>query len=360
MKVPNNFAFRLLDWYADSKRDLPWRSTRDPYRIWLSEIILQQTRVEQGLPYYSRFTEKYPSVHDLAEASEDEVMKLWEGLGYYSRARNLHASAKTVSCDLNGQFPDSSAGLTRLKGVGPYTANAIASFAFDEDVAVVDGNVYRFLSRLFGIDTPVNSARGKSEFQDLANELLPHGKSADFNQALMEFGAMQCQPTPNCETCPYRSECVALRDERIDNLPVKERKQAKKERYFNYLILHNGKKALLQKRTEKDIWRNLYQFPLLESTQKHLDLGELLKEFASSMGLDRSDFMVEEHCDKKHLLSHQILHIRMWAVHCPQPTLGSLNDGIFEASLDEIVDSYAMPVVLKRYIEENIEEFVSQ
>jgi len=360
MSDENNFAKRLLNWYERTKRDLPWRNTRDPYRIWLSEIILQQTRVEQGLPYYRRFTENYPTVHDLAMAPEDEVMKLWEGLGYYSRARNLHHSAKLVSSTMSGEFPDSSSQLRELKGIGPYTANAIASFAFDEDVAVVDGNVYRVLSRIFNINTPVNSTKGKAEFQALANKLLPPGRSADFNQAMMEFGALQCKPSPDCTICPFTDMCEAKAQDKISELPTKERKQVKKMRYLNYLMIHNGERTLLQKRTKKDIWQNLHEFLLYESSTEPERIEELVEKIMTTQGHTLSDISVDDHWSAKHILSHQILHVNVWIARSPQASIGSSNDGIFEASLDDVVNKYALPVVLKRFVEEKYKDIVSQ
>lgn len=360
MSDENNFDKRLLKWYERTKRDLPWRNTRDPYRIWLSEIILQQTRVEQGLPYYRRFTENYPTVHDLANAPEDEVMKLWEGLGYYSRARNLHSSAKLVSSTMSGAFPDSSEQLQELKGIGPYTANAIASFAFDEDVAVVDGNVHRVLSRIFNVSTPVNSTKGKAEFQALANKLLPTGHSAEFNQAMMEFGALQCKPAPDCTICPFAEMCEAKAQDKISELPVKERKQAKKMRYLNYLMIHNGERTLLQKRTNKDIWQNLHEFLLHESSSEPAGIEELITNIKPLQGPITSDFSVDDRWSSKHILSHQILYVNVWIARSPQASLGSSNDGIFEASLDDVVNKYALPVVLKRFVEEKYKDIVSQ
>ena len=219
------FSKRLKQWYLQNKRELPWRSTQDPYKIWLSEIIMQQTRVEQGLPYYLRFTEAYPNVHSLANAPEQEVLKLWQGLGYYSRARNLHTTAIRVSKELDGNFPDHYKELKTLKGVGDYTASAIASFCFNEPVAVVDGNVYRVLSRVFGVETPINSTQGIKEFKALAQELIDHKDPATFNQAIMEFGAIQCKPqNPLCETCPFNDVCLALKNDQIKELPVKIKK----------------------------------------------------------------------------------------------------------------------------------------
>ncbi len=246
---------------------MPWRETSDPYCIWLSEIMLQQTRIEQGLPYYLAFTNAYPSIFDLANASEEEVLKLWQGLGYYSRARNLHATAKYIAFELNGKFPETYEGLLKLKGVGDYTASAIASISYNEPVAVVDGNVYRVLSRYFDIDTPINSTAGIKEFKLLAKELLDKEDPATYNQAIMEFGALQCKPqSPLCNTCPLSASCLALKNNKISMLPVKLKKGKIKKRYFNYLVFQSEEnKTILEKRSGKGIWEGLYQFPLIET-----------------------------------------------------------------------------------------------
>lgn len=260
------FTEQLLQWYVPGSRPMPWKQERDPYLIWLSEIILQQTRVEQGTPYFDRFKKAFPTVADLANAPEDQVMKLWQGLGYYSRARNLHAAAKYITNDLGGKFPASYDNLLNIKGVGPYTAAAIASFAYNLPHAVVDGNVYRVLSRYLGIETPTDSTDGKKLFHQLAHEALPSGRSADFNQAIMDFGATVCKPAlPNCSTCPMQQDCYALRHNLVSTLPIKQGKVKVKERYFNYLVIKYQGDIYLKKRTEKDIWRNLYDMPLIES-----------------------------------------------------------------------------------------------
>ena len=262
-----NFAKLLVSWYLDNRRPLPWRSTTDPYRIWLSEIILQQTRVDQGKPYYLSFVKSFPKVEDLASASEEEVLKLWQGLGYYSRARNLHASAKYVSNVLRGIFPSNYKDLLALKGVGDYTASAIASICYGEPVAVVDGNVYRVLSRIYGIDTPINSTEGVRQFKQLAQELLDKKDPATFNQGIMEFGATHCKPqNPLCDSCHFAAKCIAYNQNRIAELPVKLKKQKVKSRHFNYLVFISDKgETILEQRKGKGIWEGLYECPLVET-----------------------------------------------------------------------------------------------
>jgi A/G-specific adenine glycosylase len=279
------FAKLLLAWNADiNTRQMPWKGEKNPYYIWLSEIILQQTRVEQGLPYYIRFKEKYPEVRQLAEASEDEVMRLWEGLGYYSRARNLHETAKNVHLNFGGRFPVTFDELKKLKGVGDYTAAAIASFAFNEKRAVVDGNVIRVLARIFGITTPFDTTEGKKEFNKLAQELIDTALPGAYNQAIMDFGATVCTPqNPDCTHCPLKKWCVAFNQDKIDELPVRKNKVEVRERFFNYLFISNGQEILIGKRTGKDIWANLYQLPLLETSKPltkniHQQIGKLLPD----------------------------------------------------------------------------------
>lgn len=269
-KDRNKLFFRttLLEWFQQSERPLPWKDTKEPYFIWLSEIILQQTRVEQGMPYYKKFVEKYPTIQDLATAPEDEVLKLWEGLGYYSRARNLHYTAKYIVKELNGEFPADYKSIRKLKGVGDYTAAAIASFAYGQAHAVVDGNVYRVLSRFFGIDTAIDTAVGKKEFKKLADELLDSTQPAEYNQAIMDFGAIHCKPKrPLCTRCLHKTKCVAFNNKQVHELPKKSKKIAKKDRFFYYLIMNYKGKVQIKKREEKDIWQELYEFPMLEMTQ---------------------------------------------------------------------------------------------
>lgn len=259
------FQENLLAWAAHTHRPLPWKGSQNPYHIWLSEILLQQTRTEQGLPYYEKFVAQFPTITDLADASEDEVFKLWQGLGYYARARNLHATAKFIAYQLDGKFPDAYADIRALKGVGDYTAAAIASFAYNLPHAVVDGNVYRVLSRFFGIDTPIDSTEGKKQFADLAQQLLDTEQPARYNQAIMDFGAIHCKPQqPICSTCLHQAKCVAFQQKKTAILPVKSNKLVKKDRFFYYFIYNFDQHIQLHKRTSKDIWQGLYDFPLLE------------------------------------------------------------------------------------------------
>lgn len=277
------FTKQLLKWATTIDRPMPWKGEKNPYFIWLSEIILQQTRVEQGLPYFLKFKEKYPTVFDLAKAPEDEVMKLWEGLGYYSRARNLHFTAKHIAENLEGKFPTSLEEILKLKGVGVYTAAAIASFAYDLPHAVVDGNVYRVLSRYFGIKTPIDSTEGKKEFAQLADTLLEQKSPAKYNQAIMDFGAIQCTPKlAACKNCFLKKNCFAFQEGNVYDYPVKSKKIKKQTRHFNYLVLNSNGHVWLQKRTQKDIWRDLYEFPLIETAtllkKDILSQGEIWQE----------------------------------------------------------------------------------
>lgn len=261
-----SFSKEIIRWYQENKRDLPWRGTRDPYVIWLSEVILQQTRVDQGLPYFHRFLERFPDVRSFAEAGEDEILRLWQGLGYYSRARNMHRAARQVMEEYGGWFPKDYGSLIRLKGVGEYTAAAIASFAGGEPRAVVDGNVFRLLARYFGVDTPINSGRGKKEFQRIADELIDRLDPGLYNQAIMEFGSQQCKPqNPDCGRCVLQSDCRARVQGRVDILPVKQKAKPSRNRYFNYLMVQEGDLILINKRGSGDIWENLYELPLLET-----------------------------------------------------------------------------------------------
>ena len=258
----------LINWYAENHRDLPWRHNPTPYEVWLSEVILQQTRVNQGMDYYLRFIERWPSVTDLAKATEEEVLKMWQGLGYYSRARNLHKCAKQVVNQYDGKFPADFEQLKKLQGIGSYTAAAIASIAFNLSHAVVDGNVYRVLSRLFDISTPINNIEGQNLFSHLADELLNRERPGLHNQAMMEFGALHCTPkNPNCLLCPLQAQCLALAHQTVMQRPVKLQKVKVTNRYFNYLVINIKDSIYLHKRSDNDIWRNLYDFPCIESEQ---------------------------------------------------------------------------------------------
>ena len=256
----------LLSWYRANKRELPWRNNRDPYRIWLSEVILQQTRVEQGLPYFQRITDQYPTVNDLANASEEEVLRSWQGLGYYSRARNMHKCAKIVVSDYNSEFPDSKAELLKLPGIGPYTAAAIASIAFGEAAAVVDGNVIRVITRLFGVADDISTPSTQKKIQAIADELISQEHPDLFNQAIMEFGALHCTPNqPDCVTCPFSQHCKSLKAGTNGKIPFKKKKIKKRNRYFHYLLINRDGKYLMKQRSNKDIWQGLFEFFLLES-----------------------------------------------------------------------------------------------
>lgn len=295
-----NFAATLLQWFKNNGRSLPWRETKDAYAIWLSEVILQQTRIVQGMSYWERFMAQWHTVNDLAAATEDEVLKAWQGLGYYSRARNLHTAAQQV-VELGG-FPQTFKELKILKGVGDYTAAAIASIAFGEPVAVVDGNVYRVLSRYFGIDTPIDSTEGKKEFQALAQSLLPINEPADYNEAIMDFGATQCTPnSPHCSACPLCETCVAFREQRINELPVKSKKVKQRERHFTYLYIEYEGKIAIHQRGAGDIWQGLWEFPQAEQLTSSEDSAWKTEAQLLKKGV-------------KHILTHQILlaDIYLW------------------------------------------------
>ena len=315
-----NFSKSLITWYLENKRDLPWRHTINPYEIWLSEIMLQQTQVAQGLPYYLKFTETFPTVFDLANATEDTVLKLWQGLGYYSRARNLHTTAKYVAQDLNGIFPDNYKDLLKLKGVGDYTASAIASICYNEAVAVVDGNVYRVLSRYFGIDTPINSTQGIKDFKALAETLLDTTQPALFNQAIMEFGARHCKPkNPFCESCVFNSSCKALQENTIALLPVKLKKTKIKKRHLNYIVqVSDDGETSLYKRQGKGIWQGLYEFPFIE-TERELKLKSFSRTLEdSAVKITSVDTTLFNDKPIVHKLSHQHLYVKFWIVKVKQ------------------------------------------
>ena len=340
-----DFAGTLLHWYEENKRALPFRATTDPYKIWLSEIILQQTRVEQGMPYYHSFTNIYPTIVDLANAHEDAVMRLWQGLGYYSRARNLHQTAKIIATEYKGQFPSTYAEIARLKGIGPYTAGAIASIAFGEKAAAVDGNVYRFLSRYFGITTPVPSEKGRKEFSAIVLDLMGNHHSGTFNQALIEFGALQCKPSPLCGSCPFSQTCYAFKKDRVATLPVKNKMAARRTRYFNYLIIKNNKQLLLQQRTAKDIWQQLYEFPLVETTEP-TEWNTISKELGNTKTLHLQGVVGPV----KHVLSHQDILATFYIVE----TKGKLPEwqNAFAVNTEDI-DNYGLPRVITLFLEKN-------
>ncbi len=346
------FTPLLLDWFAQNDRPLPWKGEKNPYLIWLSEIILQQTRVEQGLPYFNRFRKKYPTITDLANAPEDEVMKLWEGLGYYSRARNLHFTAKHIAYDLKGIFPMTYKDILKLKGVGPYTAAAIASFAYDLPHAVVDGNVYRVLARSFGIESAIDSTAGKKQFQTLATELLSKEKAAVYNQAIMDFGATQCTPkNPNCAICPMAEHCVAHNNQLVSILPIKEKKIKKKHRFFNYLLIHQNDNILIRKRVEKDIWRNLYEFPLIESTAL-LDKAELVKhDFFKQILLPQPYKITNRSRSFKQLLTHQKILASFWEI-TTNKAFQEIPNGFISVKKENL-SKFAFPKIIDLYFKDN-------
>jgi len=340
------FSKKLIDWYTDNKRNLPWRNTKNPYYIWLSEVILQQTQVAQGLPYYTAFTTTFPTIHDLAKAKEEKVLKLWQGLGYYSRARNLHTSAKYVVNELKGEFPNTFDEIIKLKGVGDYTASAIASICFNQNTAVVDGNVYRALSRIFGIDTPINKPIGFKQFKQLAQELIDPKQPATFNQAIMEFGARQCKPkNPDCSKCPFNTKCVALQKNRILDLPVKLKTTKISKKHFNFIVVISAdKKTVLEQRKGSGIWQNLYQFPLVETEKpaKTSVIEEQIKDFPFLKGKTYELSMYNE-TPIIHKLSHQHLHTKFWVLMVNE----TLTEGI---SIEQITD-YPVPILIAKFIE---------
>jgi A/G-specific adenine glycosylase len=340
------FSNYLIQWYLHNKRDLPWRNTTNPYHIWLSEIMLQQTRVAQGTPYFLSFVNAFPTVFDLANADEEQVLKLWQGLGYYSRARNLHKTAQHVATELNGVFPDKYKDLLSLKGVGEYTAAAIASFSYGESVAVVDGNVFRVLARYFDIETDIAVASAKKEFAALAFELMPKDNPATFNQAIMEFGALQCVPkSPNCGICVFNESCLALQRKKVDQLPVKSKKLKVRNRYFNYLVVSDDNEdTIIQKRTAKGIWQNLYEFPLIE-TETVESFDYIVERIDKGFFVNDSVVSVMEYNDKSiiHKLSHQHLHIKFWKVNIK----GVVKNGIDGKTLR----TFPFPIVIHNFIE---------
>ena len=333
---------------------MPWKEVGDPYRVWLSEIILQQTRVAQGLPYYERFLEAYPTVVDLARADDDAVMKLWEGLGYYSRARNLLRAARMVANDLDGRFPDTYEGLRTLPGVGPYTAAAIASFAFGRQVAVLDGNVYRILARYAGDPSPTDGSGGRTHFQEMVDAAMGDAPAAVFNQAIMDFGALICTPrNAACRSCPLSDKCVALREGKVYELPVKTKTVARRTRHFHYLVVTDAAgRTLLQQRTDKDIWQNLYEFPLVEANRAEMRVDELSQldgwpawlPIGSLSGGHRSPVYRQQ-------LSHQtiltVFHRLVW------PGGPELPPEVSWVAKED-VEKYAFPRVITRYLEEKV------
>jgi len=350
-----NVSSVLIGWYNKNKRDLPWRYTRNPYLIWLSEIILQQTRIEQGLSYYIKFAENYPDVVSLANAKEDDVLKMWQGLGYYSRARNLHAAAKQITGEFDGKFPSDYDSIRLLKGVGDYTAAAIASFAFDLKYPVVDGNVFRFLSRYFGIETPIDTSAGKKQFTEIAGELLKDAPPAIFNQAIMEFGARQCKPSnPDCGNCPLHSSCFAVENKAVTLFPVKKNKTKTRNRFFNYLVIHQKDSVYIKKRSAKDIWIGLHDFPLIE-TKKRMKESTILQssEWKETFS-GRKTKLISVSSEYKHVLSHQLIYAKFFEVAIDQ-----MNEPApeWKKVKRNSINKYAVPKLIENYLKERDNKF---
>ena len=354
-----DFTALLLHWFKHNQRDLPWKHTADPYKIWLSEIILQQTRVEQGYDYYLRFVKQYPTVKDLAAAPVDEVLKLWQGLGYYSRARNLHYTAQLVVSEFKGKFPANYEKLLRSKGVGEYTAAAIASFAYNEAVPALDGNGYRVLSRFFGVETPVDTTVGKKEIYALAEEVLPSTAPAHFNQALMDFGSMVCTPkNMQCANCPLSAACFAFNHDKVMLLPVKSKKVVVRSRYFHYFIVSDGHHTYLHKRTANDIWKGLYEFPLIE-TAIEMEVDDIVEqqEFQLLFG-KYAPIMLGHSSIIKHQLTHQSLWTRFYALKI-NTMPEQLGEDFQKVSINQL-ERYSIPRLIDAFLEKKAEVFLFQ
>ena len=344
------FNVPLHAWYALFKRDLPWRNTRDPYSVWLSEIILQQTRIDQGLAYFLKFKDEFPTISDLSMASEDQILKLWQGLGYYSRARNLHFTAKYIHEKFHGKFPDDYQTILSLKGVGEYTAAAIASISFNLEYPAVDGNVYRVLSRFFGVSEPIDTTTGKNAFKKLAQELIKGTEPGMHNQALMEFGALQCVPkNPDCRSCPLKNNCFAYSANKISELPVKQTKTKQRDRYFNYLVLNHNGHYWIQKRTGNDIWKNLYEFPKIETSEETSIRS--LSELQEFKALAPEELAIIETISswKIHILSHQRIHYRIIRIQLIKEL--NLSPHLIRVNKRDIFN-FAVPKLLENYMNE--------
>ncbi len=351
--IANAYIYDTLSvWYSENKRDLPWRDINDPYRIWISEIILQQTRVNQGMSYYLKFIERFSNVAELANANEDEVLKYWQGLGYYTRARNLHKASRQIMKDYNGVFPTKYTDVLKLAGIGEYSAAAISSFAYNQPYAVVDGNVFRVLSRIFGIDTPIDCSTGKKEFKALAQKLLSDKEPGLHNQAIMEFGALQCVPvSPNCNNCIFQSKCSAFKLDIVANLPIKSKKTKVTDRHFNYFFIEFNHDIYIQQRKEKDIWRNLFEFPLIES-DRLLETAEILEkeEFKNLMsGIDHVE-IIEKSNSIKHILSHRKIFAQFISIRISNES-DALKKLIKVPKSD--IDQYAVSRLIELFLEKH-------
>ncbi|MBA3648878.1 MAG: A/G-specific adenine glycosylase [Chitinophagales bacterium] len=351
LKKQIDFPKKLLRWHSENNRQMPWKETTDPYKIWLSEIILQQTRVEQGLPYYLEIVKKFPNVKDLALAPEDEVMKVWQGLGYYTRARNMHAAAKQIMQEYDGIFPETYKTILSLKGVGPYSAAAISSFSFNLAYAVLDGNVFRVLSRIFGIALPVDSSEGKKVFAETAHELLDKKNPAAYNQAIMNFGALICRPlNPDCLNCVFKRDCYAFNNGTIPLFPFKQKKVKVKNRWFNYVVISNGEEVFIERRNQNDIWQGLYQFPLIE-TNTYKNITQFKKILKSQSFLGGKDFTLRTVSDiVKHKLTHQRISVQFLKAETDFVKGNSWWLSVKKNDLQR----YAFPKVIANYIENSL------
>lgn len=336
---------KLINWYQENKRELPWRNTTDPYKIWLSEIILQQTRVQQGLPYYEKFTNQFPTINDLADASEQDVLLLWQGLGYYSRARNMHYTAKIIVDKYNGNFPENHNEILTLKGVGEYTAAAIASFAFDKPFPVLDGNVFRFISRLFGIEKPIDTSTGKKEITKALDLIFNSQKPALFNQAIMEFGATHCTPKkPKCDTCIFNMQCEALGSKKVMSIPVKKGKTKILKVNHTYMCFIHDNKTYIEKRTA-GIWKNLYQFPLIEEDIKPDGITKIVNRYLKTP----SKFEISDVFDSTHILSHRKIQASFYTIHLDTSPI-FLKNNIFEIPLADLTTRYPVSILTQNYL----------
>jgi A/G-specific adenine glycosylase len=351
-ELKKDFSKLLLQWNKkQNRRQMPWKGEKDPYKIWLSEIILQQTRVEQGLSYYNNFINTYTNIHQLAKAPDAAVFKLWEGLGYYTRCRNLLATARFISKELKGKFPDTYEAIKALKGIGPYTAAAISSFAYNLPHAVVDGNVFRVMARVFDIATPIDSTAGKKQFTALAEELLNKKEPGLYNQAIMDFGAVVCKPAaPLCTTCVLNKRCAAFLNNRVQELPVKEKKIKIKKRWFYYLILEYKNTIAIRQRTAKDIWQDLYEFPLLE-TDKETDIKKIVQQAAKKNGLLKNDYAVSAVSALfKQQLSHQLIAGQFIRLQLTKKPAAKDYTWIKKTAMD----NYAFPQFINQYLKQGV------
>ncbi|SNS47085.1 A/G-specific DNA-adenine glycosylase [Ekhidna lutea] len=342
------FAERLINWYTERKRDLPWRKTKDPYPVWLSEIILQQTRVDQGLPYWLNFMETFPTINDLANAPEEKVLRLWQGLGYYSRARNLHFTAKYISKDLKGVFPSSYNEILKLKGIGPYTAAAIASICFDEPRPVVDGNVFRFASRYFGIKSDISKASTRRVFEKILEEEISLSRPGIFNQAMMEFGATVCSPSPQCDQCEFQFDCFAFKNKSQKSLPVKTAKTKVRDRHFHYVVFKNHECLFLNERREKDVWTGLFDFYLLEGKKNEV---EVMEETNKKLNIEKL-LLEDVSTPFVHILSHQKIFARFYLVDISDHSANTLmqNSALKSYSVEEVLN-LPKPKLIVNYLQ---------